>query len=328
MNLSTTYFNTTSNQPINLNFTALSPINLTAIPNNNTPTLHRNHQCIPSVLDDLQLLTTDEISTLTSTEITMSGIIAFSSIMATYALYVSSSTNGGTFTPYNILLFYLSISDTCSSLTNIFIQICLVRTNYDSCSISSHLLQTLFFFFCQWSYFLLITSGINRFLKIRLLLDYDRVVSLKTCKFASIVVIILSIVSTIAGEIGFQFLGKYARFTVTFPFNCPLIILVLILYIMSLKDLKDIGATLSSLPRGIKVIVRVSTIHILTLILLIVPLCTVFVVRRIKLLSQHDVTLMLFWCLFLFKSCSLINVFNVFILNKRCRHVFQSENRQ
>ena len=165
MNLSTTYFNT-SNQLINLNFTALSPINLTAIPNNNTPTLHRNHQCIPSVLDDLQLLTTDEISTLTSTEITMSGIIAFSSIMATYALYVSSSTNGGTFTPYNILLFYLSISDTCSSLTNIFIQICLVRNNYDSCSISSHLLQTLFFFFCQWSYFLLITSGINRFLNI------------------------------------------------------------------------------------------------------------------------------------------------------------------
>ena len=284
--------------------------------NNSNILLACNHV---TVYDDLSLMSEKERSVFILLETAASSIVLLSSIFAVYALLKTRRRN---FTTPNLLMCCLSSSDICSSALNLVLNVTLMYNGYSTCKQSIRIIITVLFMFSQIGYALMVLSGVNRFLRIRLLLHYDSIITIQAGK--RVIMLGIGAGALIAGmaEIGHAMMSKFGRFVVASAIDIPSLVLVLSLYCISLRDLKRMNAQVRGLPAKIRTMVKLSSVHLVAVSLAIFPFVACFFVRRTQVLEPRGMARMFFWCMFLFKSATLLNVYNVFCFNKRCRHIF------
>lgn len=284
-----------------------------------------NHQnCHETVFDDLNLLQEKEKFIYFLFDSIAMGIVLYCSMMAVHAL---NKTRGRIFSAPNMLMFCLSFSDSCMSSINLIFNFSLLFNKYRTCVPGFRTLVTLFFTASHVSYTLMILSGINRFLRIRFLLHYDCLITPKLGRRVILVSIITSIMISSVAEVGHVFLKKYGRFVVISVIDIPSLFSVLFLYLLSMYDLRKMKIQVANLPARIRVIIRMSSVHLVAACLVTFPFVTCFLVRRLEILGPYEMTRLFFSCMFFFKLLPLMNVFNVFTLNKRCRRVINISRR-
>ena len=278
-----------------------------------------NHpKCHTTVIDDLVLLDEKESFILLLVDSVVMVIVLCSSMLAVNALY---KTRGKEFTTPNLLMFCLSFSDSCSSFIYMIFNFALLYNKYATCVQGFRLLVTFMSTASQISFTLMILSGINRFLRIRLLLHYDGIITTKVGKRMIALSIVLAVVISGMAEVGHALIEKYGRFVVRLIIDIPCLFMVLFLYFLSMRDLRGMKTQVANLPGRIRVIVRFSTVHLLAACLVTFPFITFFLVMRLKVIEPHGTGRMFFWSIVFFKSLPLLNVYNVFSLNRRCRQV-------
>lgn len=295
-----------------------SSFSLQPTSNNRSTIIGHFHKCHRTVFDDLNLLQEKEkFVFLLFDNVAMAIVLCFS-MLAVHAL---NKTRGRKFSLPNLLIFCLSFSDSCVSAINLIFNFSLLLNKYQTCAPSFRALVTFFFTASHVSFTLMILSGINRFLRIRLLLHYDCIITPKLGRRVILASIISSLGISGIAEIGHVFLKKYGRFVVVSVIGMPSLFTVLFLYLLSMHDLRQMKTHVANLPARIRAIIRMSSVHLVAACLMTFPFVACFLVRRLGILGNSGMTRLFFCCMFFFKLLPLMNVFNVFTLNKKCRRI-------
>jgi len=275
-----------------------------------------------TLFDDLFLLSSRERAMYLLSEIILSTIIMASNTVCTVSLYKLQHLTASVFTA---LLFCLAIADSVTGFFSFVFHFALM-VDIPISSPYFHGAITTFFLANQISFLLMMLSLVNRFFKTKFILNYNQVVTQKRGNIALAATILMSVVFTSASEFGYMIFKKKGRLLIAACINGPIMLVCFILFIQSIRNLTRLESIVtSSLPSGFHTIITISRVHFMTINLVMLPWFVVFMVRRVGDLSEHSITMCFYWCFFLWKMSPLLNVYNVFLTNKRCTSVLFPE---
>ena len=270
-----------------------------------------------TLVDDLSLLSLNEQSIYFLFEILLAVLVMTFNTLCGVSLYkVQRRTK-----PTNALLFSLAIADSVNGLVSFIFHFSLAMAISKGSSFIHGLIPGLFLT-NQISFLFMMLSLANRFLRTKYILNYHQVITQKKAFIALVATLVVSAVFTLASEYGFVYFKKAGRLVIAACCNIPIMVFCFTLFILSIRNLKNINSTVvSSLPSGFQTIIKISTLHFMTLTIAMLPWLVVFAVRRLGDLSEHDITLSFYWCFFSWKMYPLVNAWNILLTNKRCIRV-------